>query len=673
MQYSFLMITVLSIILIIVFSSIYFFLAIREEATSNMRKNSQIARMIYDVRAEEVAFFTQNLASDRALQLLLDLDIRNKLSEYITDTVNRNRGYHITVFDRKLEKMTDVGAERSPLIMEEEKLPITRNGLAVAALEGKSTVGTELIPLRSGKNLLAISAAWPVLRDGRIAGGLLVRFLLNGNPEIVRRIKEKLGVEAAIVESGATVTATVPMAADHRLIDRMFSEHENGNTGGYYENIDMWFDGTLSEYGLLLDSGNKPAAALVIHVAATRYVQTFVNAIVIFLLIMAVAVALSFVFVHMVSKNIIGPVNTLLDGANRIAGGDLSHEIMINLKDEIGKLSRAFNGMRIALREKITTIEEMNQNLEATVQERTSTIESLMNSMKKYLPSQLYDAILGGTRNNDIHSHYRKKLTVFFSDVVGFTSTTESMEAEDLSELLNTYLDAMAKIAIKWGGTIDKFVGDAIMIFFGDPEFTNDTDHALRAVRMALEMVEKMNELRTQWADKGVEQPLHIRSGISTGYCTVGNFGSENRMDYTIIGSVVNLAARLEAAAEPDTILISRETYSLIKEEIECVAADALRLKGFSQPVQTFRIVAEKKGTRRYPFVGINRNGIRFREQLVDPQAMPPEERAELIRTLHLALQYARGNLKYVYDEKEKNWRLVRSAAAVVEADSPAS
>ena len=128
----------------------------------------------------------------------------------------------------------------------------------------------------------------------------------------------------------------------------------------------------------------------------------------------------------------------------------------------------------------------------------------------------------------------------------------------------------MSKIALRYGGTIDKFVGDAILIFFGDPETKGEKEDAHSCVLMALEMQERMHHLKNLWEDQGITNPLEIRIGINTGYCNVGNFGSKNRLDYTIIGGEVNLASRLESNAMAGQILISQETYALIKKHIVC-------------------------------------------------------------------------------------------------------
>jgi len=186
---------------------------------------------------------------------------------------------------------------------------------------------------------------------------------------------------------------------------------------------------------------------------------------------------------------------------------------------------------------------------------------------------------------------YRKKLTIFFSDIKDFTRTTDSMESESLTELLNDYLDEMSKIALEYGGTIDKFIGDAIMIFFGDPQSKGEKEDALACIMMAMQMRERMKYLRQRWTAQGISAPLRIRIGVNTGYCTVGNFGSEDRLDYTIVGGQVNLASRLESNAKPDQILISHETHALVKEKIFCEKNDNIKVKGIAYPVQTYQVI----------------------------------------------------------------------------------
>ena len=185
----------------------------------------------------------------------------------------------------------------------------------------------------------------------------------------------------------------------------------------------------------------------------------------------------------------------------------------------------------------------------------------------------------------------RKRLTVFFSDLVGFTETTERLESEDLTRLLNQYLTEMTNIAMAYGATVDKYIGDAIVIFFGDPDTLGVKEDAMQCVKMAVAMQKRMKELERVWQESGVEQPLRSRIGINTGLCTVGNFGSDERMDYTIIGGGVNLAARLESACEPGEILLSYETYAHVKNVVECNEREQINVKGISAPVTTFQVV----------------------------------------------------------------------------------
>ena len=145
----------------------------------------------------------------------------------------------------------------------------------------------------------------------------------------------------------------------------------------------------------------------------------------------------------------------------------------------------------------------------------------------------------------------RKKLTIFFSDIVNFTATTERLQPEELTRLLNEYLSEMSAIAARHGGTVDKFIGDAMLVFFGDPETKGVAEDAKAGVAMALEMQQRLAELDEAWRRRGIEQPFRARMGINSGYCNVGNFGSGDRMDYTIIGAEANLAARLQSIADP--------------------------------------------------------------------------------------------------------------------------
>ena len=239
--------------------------------------------------------------------------------------------------------------------------------------------------------------------------------------------------------------------------------------------------------------------------------------------------------------------------------------------------------------EVLWTVVDITERVEAQ-----NRIEELASKLSKYLSPQVYRSIFSGQKNVQIEAN-RKKLTVFFSDIKDFTELTDRLEPEVLSSLLNSYLNEMSKIALKYGGTIDKFVGDAILIFFGDPETNGEKADATSCVLMALEMRERMKFMRQIWEDEGISKPLNIRIGINTGYCNVGNFGSEDRLDYTIIGGEVNLASRLESNASVGQILVSHETYSLIKNSITCEEREEINVKGLAHKVRTYQVIDKKE------------------------------------------------------------------------------
>jgi class 3 adenylate cyclase/HAMP domain-containing protein len=224
------------------------------------------------------------------------------------------------------------------------------------------------------------------------------------------------------------------------------------------------------------------------------------------------------------------------------------------------------------------------------VTDQNRMLESISNQLSKYLSPQLYASIFSGEQSVEVASQ-RKKLTVFFSDIVDFAETTDSLESEELTSLLNHYLTEISKIALDHGATIDKYVGDSVMIFFGDPETKGVKEDSISCVKMAIAMQQRMRELQSEWLDRGLEKPFQLRIGINTGYCTVGNFGSEDRMDYTIIGNEVNLAARLESQSEAGGILLAHETYALVKDLVLVEEQAPIAAKGFAKPVHTYRVI----------------------------------------------------------------------------------
>ncbi|HEY7608931.1 MAG TPA: PAS-domain containing protein [Alphaproteobacteria bacterium] len=271
------------------------------------------------------------------------------------------------------------------------------------------------------------------------------------------------------------------------------------------------------------------------------------------------------------------------------------------------------------------------------VTEKNQMLEGLSAKLSKYLSPQIYKSIFSGNQSVEIASK-RKKLTVFFSDIAAFTETTENLESEELTDVLNHYLTEMSAIALRYGATIDKYIGDAMLLFFGDPDSKGVKEDAKACVMMAIAMQRRMRELEQEWRDRGLERPFRIRMGISTGFCTVGNFGSQDRMDYTIIGNEVNLAARLESVAEPGSILLAHETNALVSDVVLTEEQPPVTVKGFAKPINTYKVVGTygelvEKGR----VVLQERKGLRL---LVD---LTKQDKSEAIAILEEVLSQLKG------------------------------
>ncbi len=236
-------------------------------------------------------------------------------------------------------------------------------------------------------------------------------------------------------------------------------------------------------------------------------------------------------------------------------------------------------------RRQATTIRGMNKELETA----NEFLAGLSMKISRYLSPQIYKSIFSGQKDVIIHTE-RKKLTIFFSDIKDFTALTERLQPEQITALLNEYFTEMSKIALFHGGTIDKFVGDAMLIFFGDPETEGEAEDAKACLRMAADMQHRLALLNTKWRHEGIENPFRVRMGINTGYCNVGNFGSADRMDYTIIGAEANLAARLQSIAEPGHIVLSYETYALVRDTVVARALPAISMKGISREIVPYAV-----------------------------------------------------------------------------------
>jgi len=290
-------------------------------------------------------------------------------------------------------------------------------------------------------------------------------------------------------------------------------------------------------------------------------------------------------------EQVIAAAQELLDkGAlHDKADGKLYQELLKDYQ-KLFRTTRRLMKLSDRNEQQLNALSQEQRRANEIIATKNKELEALSKKLSKYLSPQIYHSIFTGAQNVEIASN-RKKLTIFFSDVVNFTETTDKLESEDLTHLLNRYLTEMSNIALEHGATIDKYIGDAIMVFFGDPESKGVKEDARACVRMAIAMLRRMRELHAEWQELGAVKPFHLRIGIDTGYVTVGNFGSDDRMDYTIIGSVVNLTARLQSFAEIDGILLGHETYSLVKDEVAVEEREPIKVKGFAEPIRCYKVL----------------------------------------------------------------------------------
>ena len=215
--------------------------------------------------------------------------------------------------------------------------------------------------------------------------------------------------------------------------------------------------------------------------------------------------------------------------------------------------------------------------------------EVLRRSFESYFPPSVVERILGDPAL--ISRGQRKELTILFSDIKDFTAHSSSYSPDRIRGFLNEYFETMVEIVFNYKGTVDKYIGDGLMVFFGDPEPA--PDHALRSVRAAIEMQKKARELSAKWIEEG-GFPLHVRIGINTGEVVVGNMGSSRRLSYTVLGSAVNLAKRLESSAPSDGILISQSTCDQISAFIPARLFGEIQLKGMQVAVRTYVVNSEE-------------------------------------------------------------------------------
>jgi class 3 adenylate cyclase len=288
-----------------------------------------------------------------------------------------------------------------------------------------------------------------------------------------------------------------------------------------------------------------------------------------------------------ISWTVIRPVRKIDHALDTLANGDFTARVDVPNRDEFGTLSQNVNRASEQLETLYARLETVNRDLQAQVDEQVAMLERT-SALRRYLSPQVADSIVAGRRG--LTETRRAELSIAFVDIRGFTALSEQSEPEEMAATLNHFLERMTDIVFRYEGTLDKYIGDALMVFFNDP--LPQPDHAERAVRMALDMQRELAHLRTQRPARTLVD-ITAGAGISTGFVTVGNFGSPSRMEYTVMGNHVNLASRLADEAGPGEILITERTLALVPQGlIVATPAGHHDLKGVQRPIALYRVVA---------------------------------------------------------------------------------
>lgn len=266
------------------------------------------------------------------------------------------------------------------------------------------------------------------------------------------------------------------------------------------------------------------------------------------------------------------PLRRIAIGVNRIGRGDLSYRINVKRKDEIGDLGRAVNEMA----------------------ERLKHSRYIHNAFRLYVSHQVADQIIGDPERHLMQTRgQRREVTVMFADIRGFTPLAEKLPPEEVVSLLNAYLGFMAEPVFAYDGTLDKFMGDCVMGVFGAP--VDQDEHAVRGILAALEMQTGISDLNQERAAAGLKT-VQIGIGVTTGYAIVGSIGSEERLDYTVIGDTVNLASRLEGVAGEGQIIINEGVHRYVQNYVIAEKLEPMKIRGKSKTVQAWNVTGLKPG-----------------------------------------------------------------------------
>ena len=475
------------------------------------------------------------VASIPELKALLGTDLAT-IKDFLLSYQQQNRGPDILIV---LDPSGKVVARTDAL--QAEPIPDAQSKWVQPALAGESATGILVTP-RADYNAAAAPAT---------AGGTVFGFVIAGSSidnAFARKLQD-VSQDEVILLGDRTLGSTLNLA---QLPWHNRHEWEAATGGGSAQHVVSVGGQTYVGVSSALGGKDGPLAVCLQSrdLAIEPYRRIQIGLLALGLLAALLGISAS----AMLARSVTAPVNSLVEGTQQVAAGNFDFRLEVKGGDEIGDLAQSFNTMIQGLRERADMQKFVSQ----------STVEMIQSSSQR-----------------KVSAGERKLLTIFFSDMRGFTSMSERRQPEEVVKILNRCLSIQAEKVKKFSGDIDKYVGDAVVASFDGP------DMALNAIRCAVEIHKAIDAFN---AAQPAEEPVRLGIGIATGEVILGSIGSEDRMDFTVIGSHVNLCARLCSHAAPREILLAESTYRLVQDLVAAERLEPLKVKGFSEPVPVYRM-----------------------------------------------------------------------------------
>jgi class 3 adenylate cyclase len=496
-------------------------------------------------------------AADNTLQVTLELEIRPQLAAYMETQRKILNVDFLAAYNKEGHLSAVARAPQSEMPSPAEKkaeVPCTFSDYAerqVLNCDSRVYV-VSFSPILRRQEGLGDAAGAAASRLGFLVGGVLA-----AEPTMIASLKERKIGEFFISVDGRVIYTSLPLAPSIGA-DEAVQEYVVGNTGYLGAAKPLQIGARTLVLGLL-----TPLAPLR---------RALLESVAVVIVVAAFVIAAALLVLRLVADRLLRPVRELGEGAKRVGDGDLAHRISVRSGDELEILAAQFNDMSAKLQKSYADLEE-------NIEDRAR--------LRRFLAPQVAELLMSsGERDAGLESR-RCEVSVVFCDLRGFTAFAESAEPEEVMGVLREYHSALGEEIFRFEGTLERFVGDGLLVVFNDP--IPCADHAARAVQMAIAMRERMSRLSMDWRRFGHELGFGI--GIAQGFATVGPIGFDRRLDYAVIGSVPNMASRLCDAAKPGQILVSQRVFTSVEGNVDAKRQQDLTLKGFQRPVPAYEIV----------------------------------------------------------------------------------